>query len=132
MPLGKHAKRKSCLDTTSTSTPRKKHSNTLLLEAQSPAKQSKIEKNYDNNEIVATLMEEQEEALGKGACGQEIMCRWFKCLNPRCKGKLAKQLPKKGVQSCIAHLKSRSCYGASGVDVQVSAGYDLCIGQLGT
>ena len=43
----------------------------------------------------------------------------WKCMNPRCKGKIANCAKDKGFANAVSHLKSKKCYGGTVIDSQV-------------
>ena len=75
-------------------------------------KQMKI---YTRKEIVYCLMTEQGTVTKK----HKHFLR-FICGNPKCKGKAVDILPGKGIQNAYSHLESKSCYGKSGINLQVN------------
>ena len=84
------------------------------------ASSSKKHSNYfSNNDIVATLMEYDGSTSEENTKGVKTDFDKWKCMNPRCKGKIVNCAKDKGVANAISHLKSKKCYGGTGIDSQV-------------
>ena len=80
---------------------------------------SKKHTNYvSNNEIAATLIEHEGSTSENNSKGVATDFDKWKCMNPRCKGKIINCVKDKGVTNALSHLKSKRCYGGLGIDTQ--------------
>ena len=84
------------------------------------ASSSKKDSSYiSNNDVVATLMECDGTTSEENTKGVKTDFEKWKCMNPRCKGKIVNCVKDKGVTNALSHLKSKRCYGGLGIDMQV-------------
>ena len=66
------------------------------------------------SDIVHALMERKREKIIKN--NKEYFR--LQCLNPKCNGKVVEVQCKKGLGNALVHLKSKSCYGGLGIDLE--------------